>query len=176
VKTIFLDRDGIVNKDLGYVFKKEDFIFNEGIFTITKDFLACGFEIIIITNQSGIGRGYYSEMEFRELNKWMLEKFNELGLRIKDVFYCPHQPSDNCSCRKPSPGMFLKAAKTYSIDIEKSWMIGDKLTDIEAANAALIPNTIYVSDEPYPLNSLKPTHIVSNLLECSDLVCKNESF
>ena len=72
--------------------------------------------------------------------------------------------------------MFLKAAKTYSIDIEKSWMIGDKCTDIEAATSALIPNTIYVSNKPYPLNSSRPTHIVSNLLECSNLVCKNESF
>jgi len=172
MKTIFLDRDGIINEDLGYVCQKEKFIFTDGIFSITKKFLANGFEIIIITNQSGIGRGYYTESEFIDLNEWMLNKFNDCGVRIKDVFYCPHKPDDNCGCRKPSPGMFLNAVDLYNVDLSLSWMIGDKFTDIEAAAAAGIPNTIYVSDVPYPCDSVKPSHIVSKVIDCENLVNK----
>jgi D-glycero-D-manno-heptose 1,7-bisphosphate phosphatase len=143
-KIIFIDRDGVINKEIGYLYKIQDFEFIDGVFDACKYFLSLGYEIIIITNQSGIARGLYKEEDFLKLNTWMLEKFCEKDIRINDVFHCPHGPEDNCSCRKPKPGLFLKAIKKYSVDINKSWMIGDKETDIQSARDAGIEKTIIV--------------------------------
>ena len=144
MKTIFLDRDGVINKEKNYLYKKNDFEFIDGIFEACYHFSNLGFKIIVITNQSGIGRGYYSPKDFEILTTWMLEKFMEKHIDILDVFYCPHVPEDKCRCRKPSPGMFLKAKKKYNIDMKKSWMIGDKENDIVAANSSGISQTILV--------------------------------
>ena len=144
IKTIFLDRDGVINKEVDYLFKIKDFDFIDGVFDACKVFNKEGFEIIIITNQSGIARNLYSEEDFKILTDWMLDEFNTRNIKILDVFYCPHGKSSNCHCRKPMPGMFLKAKKKYAIDMNKSWMIGDKESDIEAAYSAGVSNTIIV--------------------------------
>ena len=144
IKTIFLDRDGVINKEVGYLHKIEDFEFIDGVFEACKYFQSVGYKIIVITNQSGITRGYYGEQEFHAVNNWMLEQFKDNGIEILDVFFCPHGPEDNCDCRKPKPGMFIQANNKYGIDMNKSWMIGDKEADITAANAAGIQNTILV--------------------------------
>ena len=107
-------------------------------------FLSLGYQIIIVTNQSGIARGFYKEKEFHILNKWMLDKFQEKGVGILDVFFCPHGPDDGCYCRKPNPGLFINAKEKYGIDMSNSWMIGDKEADIEAAYNAGISKTILV--------------------------------
>lgn len=144
IKTIFLDRDGVINKEVGYLHKIKDFEFIDGVFNACLYFQSLGYQIIIITNQSGIGRGYYHEDDFHKVNDWMLEQFKRRGINILSVLFCPHGPESTCDCRKPKPGMFLQANDQYDIDIEKSWMIGDKETDIEAANTAGIQNTILV--------------------------------
>jgi len=143
-KTIFLDRDGVINHEVGYLHKIEDFKFIEGVFETCLYFKSLGFEIIAITNQSGIARNYYGKQEFHEVNNWMLNQFKLKGVEILDVFYCPHSPNDCCDCRKPKPGMFLQAKKKYNIDMTKSWMIGDKEDDISAAISAEINQTILV--------------------------------
>jgi len=144
IKTIFLDRDGVINKEVGYLHRIKDFEFIDGVFDACLYFQSFGYQIIIVTNQSGIERGYYSENDFHIVNNWMLKKFKNQGVDILDVFFCPHGPESNCDCRKPKPGMFNQANKKYDINMEDSWMIGDKEADVQAANAASIQNTILV--------------------------------
>jgi D-glycero-D-manno-heptose 1,7-bisphosphate phosphatase len=144
IKTIFLDRDGVINKEVNYLHRPEDFEFIYGIFDACLHFKSLGYEIIIITNQSGISRGYYSQNDYQKLTKWMLNQFNNNGISILDTYHCPHSPESSCNCRKPRPGMFLSASKKHNIEMSESWMIGDKETDITGANNAGINNTILV--------------------------------
>ena len=153
IKTIFLDRDGVINKDINYLHKINDFEFVDGIFDVCLYFQSLGYEIIIITNQSGISRGYYSHSDYQKVTQWMLDQFKYKNINILDVFHCPHGPDSTCDCRKPKPGMFLKAKDKHNTDMEKSWMIGDKERDTIAANSAGIDNTILIRsshrvDEP----------------------------
>ena len=143
-KAIFLDRDGVVNEEIGYLHKIQDFKFIDGIFKACNYFQSKGFLIIIITNQSGIARGYYKEDDFKILNNWMNNQFKNQGVNIIDTFFCPHAPNDLCNCRKPKPGLILDAILKYNIDKTQSWLIGDKETDIKAANLAGISNTVLV--------------------------------
>ena len=144
IKTIFLDRDGVINKEIEYLFRIVDFKFIEGVFDACLYFQQLDYKIIIISNQSGIARGYYSERDYLELTKWMLNQFNIKGISILDILYCPHGPESSCECRKPKPGMLIEAKDKYNISMKDSWMIGDKETDIEAANLSGINNTILV--------------------------------
>jgi D-glycero-D-manno-heptose 1,7-bisphosphate phosphatase len=144
VKTVFLDRDGVINKEVGYLHKIQDFEFINGVFEACLYFQSLNYQIIVVTNQSGIGRGYYDEDDFHIINNWMLGQFKNKGIEILDVFFCPHDPESNCDCRKPKPGMLNQANEKHNIDMEKSWMIGDKEADVAAANSAGIKNTILV--------------------------------
>jgi D-glycero-D-manno-heptose 1,7-bisphosphate phosphatase len=144
VKTVFLDRDGVINKEVGYLHKIQDFEFIDGVFEACLYFKSLNYQIIVVTNQSGIGRGYYDEDDFHIINNWMLGQFKNKGIEILDVFFCPHDPESNCDCRKPKPGMLNQANEKHNIDMEKSWMIGDKEADVAAANSAGIKNTILV--------------------------------
>ena len=144
IKTIFLDRDGVINKEINYLHKIENFEFIDGIFDACLHFQSLGYKIIIITNQSGISRGYYSEIDYQKVTQWMLGQFKNKNINILDIFHCPHGPDSTCNCRKPKPGMLLKAKTKHNTDMEKSWMIGDKERDIIAANSAGIDNTILI--------------------------------
>ncbi|NYT27512.1 D-glycero-beta-D-manno-heptose 1,7-bisphosphate 7-phosphatase [Candidatus Thiodubiliella endoseptemdiera] len=144
MRIVFLDRDGVINQEKNYLYKIEDFIFIDGVFDACRQFQELGFKIIIVTNQSGIARGYYNADDFDKLNIWVLAQFKQQGVDILDVFYCPHTPEDDCECRKPKPGMLLSAQKKHNIAMQNSWMIGDKENDISAANKAGIKNTILV--------------------------------
>ena len=144
IKTIFLDRDGVINKEVEYLFRIADFKFNEGVFDACLYFQNLDYKIIIISNQSGFARGYYSERDYLELTKWMLDQFNIKGISILDILYCPHGPESTCDCRKPKPGMLIEAKNKYNISMKDSWMIGDSESDIKAANAAGISKTILV--------------------------------
>ncbi len=160
-KAIFLDRDGVINIDKHYLYKIEDFEFHDGIFDFLRWSISLGYILIIVTNQSGIGRGYYTQDDFIKLTNWMLDRFRENGILISKVFYCPHSPTDMCECRKPNSKMFLDAKEEFDIDMKKSWMIGDKESDIVAAQNAMIENTILLSDlnkstkAKYSIDSIK---------------------
>jgi D-glycero-D-manno-heptose 1,7-bisphosphate phosphatase len=142
LKTIFLDRDGVINKEVEYLHEINKFIFIDGVFETCLYFQKLGFRLIIVTNQSGIGRGYYTERDYQILTKWMLKKFLSNKIDILDIFHCPHSPEFNCNCRKPKPGMFIEAKEKHNISMQDSWMIGDKEEDIKAAKKAGIKNTI----------------------------------
>ena len=135
-KALFLDRDGIVNIDFGHVYKIEDFKFTDFIFDLCKKYQSNGYLIFIITNQAGIGKGLYTEKDFLILTEYMLNEFKKQDISITKVYYCPHKPEDDCDCRKPKPGMFLKAIKEFNVDVENSVAIGDKMSDLEAAHLA----------------------------------------
>jgi D-glycero-D-manno-heptose 1,7-bisphosphate phosphatase len=166
-KAVFLDRDGIINVDKAYVYKKEDFEFCEGVFEALKHFQTLGYILIVVTNQSGIARGYYRHEDFANLTSWMREVFSLKGIHITDVFHCPHLPDFGCECRKPNTKMFQDAFTKYDIDPQNSWMIGDKKSDIQAAINANIPNTIFVNtltckDAKYNVKSILDTINIIN--------------
>ena len=159
-KALFLDRDGIINTDHGYVYKIDDFEFVEGIFDLVKLFSDAGYLIFVVTNQSGIGRGYYTVEDFHTLTAWMTEKFYAQGIAIEEVCYCPHTPDDQCTCRKPATGMIAQALKHCDIDLSQSWMIGDKCSDIELAGNSGIGRSIFIGNDEtvnadYTFNSIK---------------------
>jgi D-glycero-D-manno-heptose 1,7-bisphosphate phosphatase len=164
-KAFFFDRDGVINIDHGYVSKIEDFTFMEGVFPAMRDLAGKGYRLIIITNQSGIGRGYYAEADFQKLTAWMLEQFAENDVQIEAVYNCPHHPEENCDCRKPEPGMLLKAIREHDVDPDLSWMVGDKESDMQAAEAAGIHNRVLIGGE----KSGHSTHSILNLTELSEL-------
>jgi D-glycero-D-manno-heptose 1,7-bisphosphate phosphatase len=144
-KALFLDRDGVINIDSGYVYKIEDFIFVDGIFNLLKIYQDSGYKLIIVTNQSGIGRGYYKESEYRTLTEFMINEFLKRDIKIEAVYHCPHSPGEKCSCRKPRTGMFMAAKKDHKLDMKNSIMIGDKDSDMIAAKSAKVGSRILVS-------------------------------
>ena len=171
IKTIFLDRDGVINKEVGYLHKIEDFIFIDGVFEACLSFKKLNYQIIIISNQSGIARGYFTLFEYEKLTKWMLNQFSKKNISILDVFFCPHGPKSKCNCRKPKPGMLIDAKNKYNIDLEKSWMIGDKETDIEAANLAGISNTILLrSGHIINESHSKSKHIIDSIKDSINVI------
>jgi D-glycero-D-manno-heptose 1,7-bisphosphate phosphatase len=143
-KAIFLDRDGVINVEKNYLYKIEDFEFIDGVFDACKHFQNCGYKIVIVTNQSGIGRGYYTQNDFDSLTVWMLEEFQKNEIIIDLVHCCPHTPDFGCDCRKPNTQMIDDAVKKLNIDVNKSWLIGDKSSDIQCAINAGVENTIQV--------------------------------
>lgn len=135
-KALFLDRDGVVNVDTAYLHKAEDVVFIDGIFDLCKKAQDKGYLIIIVTNQAGVARGYYTVDDVNKLHEWMKEEFLKRGIKITDIFISPYHPkgivpeySIEHEDRKPKPGMFLKAAEKYDIDFNESLMVGDKPSD-----------------------------------------------
>lgn len=150
---LFLDRDGVINVEKNYVHRIEDFEFVDGIFELCKIAQDMGYAIVVVTNQAGIGRGYYTEDEFRNLTDWMLAQFMERDISIAGVYHCPYHPTEGIGeyrresyDRKPSPGMLLRAQQDLGLDIENSVLVGDKVSDLQAGRAAGIPHLFFLSD------------------------------
>ncbi|MCU7837286.1 MAG: D-glycero-beta-D-manno-heptose 1,7-bisphosphate 7-phosphatase [gamma proteobacterium symbiont of Taylorina sp.] len=168
---VFLDRDGVINEDHAYVYKIQKFQFIPGVFEACRQFIRSGYQIIIITNQSGIARGFYSEDDFKRLTDWMCNQFKEQGVIITDVYYCPHHSSQgqdqykvDCDCRKPKPGMIKQAETEHHINLKKSILIGDKLGDIKAGIAAGVGHN-------YLVKSGKP--VINEISELADGIYDN---
>lgn len=152
-KALFLDRDGVINQDHGHVGKIEDFHFIDGIFELCQKAQKAGYLIIVVTNQAGIAKGYYSEEEFLELTKWMENEFLKKGIKITKTYYCPYhidaiieKYKQDSYDRKPNPGMLLRAIKEFNIDPEESIMIGDKESDMEAAKSSNVRKCFLLSN------------------------------
>ena len=136
-KAIFLDRDGTINVEKEYVYKAEDFDYLPGVVDGLRALQQRGFLLIVVTNQSGIARGYYTEEEYLLLEKWMIEDLRSKGVEITKVYHCPHyekgvvpEYSIKCGCRKPGTELYLRACKEFDIDLNVSYAIGDKLRDL----------------------------------------------
>jgi D-glycero-D-manno-heptose 1,7-bisphosphate phosphatase len=140
---LFLDRDGVINVDSGHVHQRELFEFKPGIFELCRAAQASGYLLIVVTNQAGIARGYYSESDFHKLTDWMTAQFSEKQVNIARVYYCPYHPvlgigkyRYDSPDRKPNPGMLLRAQSDLNLDLASSVLVGDKMSDILAAQAA----------------------------------------
>ena len=179
--TIFLDRDGVINIDSDqYIKTKEEFVFIDKSIEAIVMLFKKGFDIIVITNQSAIGRKLISHQTLNLIFEKMKDDVNKSGAKIKDIFFCPHKPSDKCSCRKPKPGLINLAKKKYNIDLNKSFMIGDSAKDIECAfNAgcfkSILVQTENISKEKILLKqkNIAPDFICANLYEAACLIVAN---
>ena len=153
-KALFLDRDGVINFDAGYTYRKETFEFIPGIFELCLAAQDLGYLLIVVTNQAGIARGYYSETDFHDLTGWMVEQFAGRNVQITRVYHCPYHPvfgvgkyKYDSPDRKPNPGMLIRAQADLNLDLPGSILIGDKVADIEAGSAAGVGIRILLSTD-----------------------------
>ena len=177
-KALFLDRDGVINLDHGYVFEPERFEFVPGIFELVRHANDVGWPVVVVTNQSGIARGLYSEAAFSDLMAWVQECFAEYGAQIDDLRYCPHHPDavvgryrKRCDCRKPAPGMLLAAAAQLGLDLPGSLMVGDGARDMQAALAAGVGHRCWLGATPAQAGR-EQARAVSSLVEAQALLLK----
>ncbi|MCE7997285.1 MAG: HAD family hydrolase [Rhodobiaceae bacterium] len=169
-RILFLDRDGVINVDHGYVSKREDFSFLPGIFDLVRAAREQAYGVVVVTNQSGIGRGYYTEDEFWLLTKWMTDQFQARDAQIDHVFFCPYHPKAKIEkfrqvhpWRKPSPGMLLAAKEKFQPNMAESIFIGDKETDIAAGHAAGVGTLLLLGTDDK--SDPKPTAVIGSLSE-----------
>ena len=148
---IFLDRDGVINQDHGYVSHRDDFVFIDGVIGAMKQLKEKGYKLVVVTNQSGIARGLFTENDFISLTEWMDWSLADRDIDLDGIYFCPHHPTAGtgpntqvCQCRKPAPGMFLEAIADLDIDASASYMVGDKVSDLKAAHAAGVANLALV--------------------------------
>lgn len=178
VPALFLDRDGVVNRELGYLSCPEQVDFIPGIFELCRAAQAAGLKIIIVTNQAGIGRQLYSEADFHALMQWMIAQFALAQVRLDGYYYCPHHPEHGigkyrveCPDRKPQPGMLLRAAREHGIDLARSILVGDRCSDLQAGAAAGIGKLILLEGtEISPCASVPPYVAVSELSAVGDFL------
>lgn len=175
---LFLDRDGVVNVDHGYVHRADNVEFIDGIFELVQLANWADFAVVIVTNQAGIARGLYTEHCFQTLSHWMMVRFAEAGARIDAIYHCPHHPTAGlgalkrvCTCRKPAPGMLLQAIQDLSLSPESSILVGDKESDIEAGAGAAIgslfllhpPSGATLENDGNP-NAIRISHLLDTRL------------
>ncbi|MHB1937417.1 MAG: D-glycero-alpha-D-manno-heptose-1,7-bisphosphate 7-phosphatase [Acidobacteriaceae bacterium] len=170
---LFLDRDGVVNREIGYLYKPEQVEFTKGIFELCKYAQAQRYKLIIITNQSGIARQLYSEADFHSLMQWMSKEFLRARIRVDGYYFCPHHPEHGigpyrkeCADRKPQPGMIFRASKDHGIDLQRSVLVGDRCSDLQAGATAGIGKLVLLrGTEPAGCVNAHPHAVVSDLAE-----------
>ena len=179
-RAVFIDRDGTINEEKEYLYRTDEFTFIPGAPQAIRLLKEAGYLVIVVTNQSGVARGYYTEEDVHLLHRHIAALLEQSGARVDAWFYCPHHPAGRgsyalpCSCRKPLPGMLMQAAARYDIDLESSIMIGDKLVDVEAGAAAgcrsILVRTGYGSEEePRCRNGVE---IFDNLLAAAESLAR----
>lgn len=168
-KALFLDRDGVINRDYGYVHAISDFHFMPDIFDLCRAAIEKNYILIVVTNQAGIGRGFYDESAFVQLTHWMEQRFIEENCEISKVYFSPYHPKEGKGkylkddfSRKPNPGMILRAKEEFGIGLNSSLLVGDKTTDILAGKRAGVginllydPESKAEAKEPFLVASLK---------------------
>ncbi len=174
-KAVFLDRDGTINKDVSYCRRIEDFKILPGVPEAIKLLNDHNFKVIVVTNQSGIARGYFTKETLSGINQHMKEELIKHGAIIDDIYYCPHHPDDYCDCRKPKPKLILQAAAEHKISTKSSYMIGDDPKDIKAGKNAGC-KTIWLNGSTTTFlatESQKPDNISQNLLEAAKWILQD---
>ena len=178
MKTIFLDRDGVINENRNndYVKRWDEFKFLPRAKEAIKALTEAGWSIIIISNQAGIGKGVMPAQAVEEINARMIDEIERCSGKVRAVYYCHHRPEENCECRKPRPGMLLRAASEFGIELSESYLIGDKISDIQAG-AEVACTTILVRTgcgeehlEQRDQWSVSPDYIASDLAEAAELL------
>ncbi len=180
---VFLDRDGVINENRAdYVKSRGEFVFLPGVMQPLRRLAQSDLAIVVITNQSAIGRGLVSPEEAEAINRFMVEEIERLGGRVDGLFCCPHRPDEGCECRKPRPGLLLRAAKELCLDLQRSFLVGDALSDVEAARAAgCQPVLVLTGRGKEQLQESNPAlrdgcHIVAGLAEAVDWILQQERF
>lgn len=173
---VFLDRDGTINEDVGYLHKPESFKFLINALEGLKKMKEMGYRIIIVTNQPGIGLGYYPEEDFYEVNRVMLKVFSNAGIMVDKIYFCPHSKSERCSCRKPNQAFIERAKEELNLDISRSFMVGDKTSDMEMGRRAgmrtiLVETGFKGEDGEY---SGEPDYWAKDLLDAANFILKSE--
>jgi len=185
-KHVFLDRDGVVNEDgwgwteYGYITRWEDFRFLPGVLEALKKITDAGYRCVIISNQQGVGKGYFTDKELSEVTGRMLDVINEAGGDIAGVYYCTHTEEEMCGCRKPEDGLFLKAREELGIpDLRDKYYIGDTERDIKAGEKAGLKTILVLSgktsQEEVQEWKHKPGDICKDLMEAVDLIIERRS-
>jgi len=178
-KALFLDRDGVINVDHGYVHTVDNFQFIKGILNLAKAAHFNNFKLVVVTNQSGIGRGFYTENQFHQITSWMCREFIIAGAPITKVYFSPFHPSQGIGkykkddfSRKPNPGMILQAKQELDLDLDNSLLIGDKVSDIQAGITPGIGHNILYSTSPVLEVTPKKCHVITSLLEALPFINK----
>lgn len=183
IRAAFIDRDGVINRELNYVHRIEDFHLIPGALEGLRRLSDAGFCIIVITNQAGIAKGLYTEHDFRILNDYMISIMHRHRIEICDVYYCPHHPEGTvksyttyCACRKPSPGMIITAAEEHGLNLKSSVLIGDKASDCQAGRSAGVGLNIIVQSghSIQPADSLFFDYCCTDLNEASRLITSKQ--
>lgn len=181
VPALFLDRDGVVNREVGYLSKPEQVEFVPGIFDLCRSAQAMGHKLIIVTNQAGIARELYSEADFHSLMRWMTKQFANAQIQLTGYYYCPHHPEHgvgqyrmDCPDRKPQPGMLLQAAREHGIDLSRSLLVGDRCSDIYAGAAAGVGKLVLLAGgESMGYEFAMNYAIVSTLAKVADFLTRS---
>jgi len=171
-KAIFLDRDGTINEDKGYVYRIQDLKIIPKVIEGLKLFKYAEYKLIIVTNQSGIGRGYYTEEDYFEFREEMHKQLIEEGIKIDAEYFCPHKSDDECNCRKPKTGMLEQAAKDFNLNLEKCCIIGDHLSDIQTGKNAGC-KTIHILTGHIQRPISYADFIAKNMIEAANYVLNN---
>ncbi|MFX1477528.1 MAG: D-glycero-beta-D-manno-heptose 1,7-bisphosphate 7-phosphatase [Promethearchaeota archaeon] len=170
-KAIFLDRDGVINKEVSYLSDPKDFEFIEGSIEALKILKQKGFLLIVITNQAGIARGFLSEETLNSIHNKMISILKKNSVNLDGIYYCPHHPdfTGSCECRKPNTGMIMKAQSHFNINLTNSYLVGDTLNDVETGKNAncktVLVMTGYGKEEIKKKGEIKPDMIFKNLKE-----------
>jgi histidinol-phosphate phosphatase family protein len=168
-KAVFVDRDGTINVNVEYLDNSREFQMYPGVAEGIKLLNENGFLIIIVTNQSGIARGYYTKETLDKIHERMISEFEEKGAKIDGLYYCPHHPDDNCNCRKPRTGMLEKAIHDFEIDTSKSFIIGDRMIDIEAGykmglKTVIVPERVKIVKKEIKESKISPDFYCDDFL------------
>lgn len=175
-QAIFIDRDGVINKEISYLHEPEKFEFLPNVLEGMKKMQGMGFKIVVVTNQAGIGLGYFTKEDFYKVNRVMLKGVSKAGIMIDKIYFCPHGINDDCDCRKPKPGMLLRGKQELNLDMKNSYMIGDMTSDIKAGENAgtktILVKTGYGGKDGG--DAIKSDYVAEDLLDAAEFILKDQ--